>query len=401
VLVLNDCSDQDNLGTDALMDGLHMILLGSVPTATFRSIPSHWVMDASVLGTAFRDGGKRLAQPTPVFPDVADQFEEIAGEWLQGRAGPAAMEFLAKFDGVDLVVLNGEGSIYRTNQSAVRELFLVWLAKTHLGIPTIFVNGTIHLTDVVPILPAMVRKALGVLDAVAVREPFSLRNLHAYASDIPARLIPDTAFVRQADTARSGDAVRAVHERLQGRDYFCYDPGPMAMDGRTPYHSAQYALISGLKEIVSEAVLVSTPPVLPHVAALPRLAEETDSIYAGTLRDYREFMALIRDARFVVSGRYHDTIFAAIMGCPTIALASASHKVHGICELLDGLVGMPFDGTDLRSDLDAIKEQAAHYVSVADTLGPDLRAKAQQLGAAAWETGELVKAALALEVRQI
>ena len=65
------------------------------------------------------------------------------------------------------------------------------------------------------------------------------------------------------------------------------------------------------------------------------------------------------------------------------------------------MVGMPFDGTDLRSDLDAIKEQAAHYVSVADTLRPALRAKAQELGTAAWEIGELVKAALGLEVRQI
>ena len=80
-----------------------------------------------------------------------------------------------------MVVLNGEGSVYRTNLSAIRELFIAWLCKCHLGIPTIFVNATVHLTDVMPILPAMVRKTLPVLDAVAVREPLSLRNLAHYA----------------------------------------------------------------------------------------------------------------------------------------------------------------------------------------------------------------------------
>ena len=57
-------------------------------------------------------------------------------------------------------MLNGEGSVYRTNLSAIRELFIAWLCKCHLGIPTIFVNATVHLTDVMPILPAMVRKTL-------------------------------------------------------------------------------------------------------------------------------------------------------------------------------------------------------------------------------------------------
>ena len=62
--------------------------------------------------------------------------------------------YLKALHGVDIVILNGEGSMYRTNLSAIRELFLAWFAKTRLGIPTIFINGQVHLTLVVPILPA-------------------------------------------------------------------------------------------------------------------------------------------------------------------------------------------------------------------------------------------------------
>lgn len=400
LLLLNDCGDQDNFGTEALMDGLAVIFSETISAARFRSIPSHWVMDASAFSSAFPDGGKNLRQPAPAFPVVVDQFDEIADEWQTGRGGPGVSEYLAKLKGIDLVILNGEGSIYRTNLSAIRELFLVWFAKTRLGIPAIFVNGTVHLTDVVPILPAMVRKVFGVLDAVAVREPFSLRNLRTHTPDIPVRLIPDAAFVHTADQASAAGAVTAVRKQLGGRGYFCYDPGPMTVDNRTPKRSAEHLLISELKGIVSQAVLIPSPPVLRHVEELARIADETDSIYAGKLRDYREYMALVRDAEFVVSGRHHDTIFAAITGCPTIALAGASHKVHGVCELLDGLVGTPYDSTDFRSNIEAIKRRAGDYVSNQHTLRPALQGKAHELGEATLEMGQMVNAALGREVYQ-
>jgi hypothetical protein len=390
--VLNDCSDQDNFGTEALMDGLRVILSQGVSHGRIRSIPSHWVMDPSAFGSAFPDGGKNLRQPTPVFPSVADQFDEIADEWLAGRGGPGASEYLAEFIDIDLVVLNGEGSIYRANLSAQRELFLTWLAKTRLGIPAIFANGTVHLTDVLPILPAMVRKTFASLDTVVVREPFSLRNVRAYAPNVPVRLIPDTAFVHTADQARVARAAIAVQKHLSGQSYFCYDPGPMAIDNRTPGSSAEYQLISELKTIVPQAVLVPTPPVLRHVEELSRIAKETDSIYAGRLRDYREYMALVQNAQFVVSGRYHDLILAGIMGCPTIGLAAASHKLHGACELLG--LGTPFDGTDLRSNMEAIKQRAVDYISNRDTLRDELEARTKELSLAAWELNEVIDAAV-------
>ena len=73
-------------------------------------------------------------------------------------------------------------------------------------------------------------------------------------------------------------------------------------------------------------------------------------------------MALVAGARFSITGRYHNAILAAIMGCPSITFGSTSFKVHGACELLDGLVGSPYDSTDLLPNLDAIAQQALRYV---------------------------------------
>jgi polysaccharide pyruvyl transferase WcaK-like protein len=267
-------------------------------------------------------------------------------------------------------VLNGEGSLYRANLSAIRELFLAWLTKARLGIPTIFVNGSLHLTGVGPILPAMARKAFRSIDGVAVREAWSLRNLEEYVPDVEAQLFPDAAFVLTPDEARESDAVRILRDRIGGSPYFCFDPGVMPIDTRGGERSALYQMMSALKRITPRAVFVSSAPADRYVE---QIAHDTDSIYVDTITDYREFMALTSGAQFLVTGRYHNVILAAIMGCPSIALGSTTHKVHGACEMLDGVVGSPYDGTELFPQLDAISRQAATYVQRRADLGDRLR----------------------------
>lgn len=388
IVLLNDCRDQVNFGAEVLVDGLIHIIHDRVPDATLVPIPSHWLIDTTYGLDGFADGGKGLRQPSVRYPSVADQFEAIADDWLQGAGGRDADEVLRRFDGASLVVLNGEGSIYRTNLSAIRELFLAWLAKDRLKIPTVFVNGGIHLTDVMPVLPAMVRKTLPRLDAIAVREPRSLRNLREYVPGVDARLFPDSAFVFTPAVARRSEAVAAVHRRIGGSPYFCFDPGPMPMDARRGGRSALYRLIAALKGDDLQAVLVCSAPADEFIEAI---ADETDSLYVDTITDYREFMALVSDAQFLVSGRYHNPILAAIMGCPTITLASTNHKVHGACEMLDGALGMPYDGTSLLPDLDAIVDHARGYVLHRDEWSDRLRRICERRRLEVMGLGDLVK----------
>ena len=388
IVLLNDCRDQISVGSNALADGLIEILSRAMPTATIRPIPSHWLVERSAFDS-FVEGGVGLRQPRATFPALADQFETIADDWLSGRGGRDAHEYLERFEGADLVVLNGEGSLYRTNQSAIRELYLAWLCKVRLGIPTVYLNGGLHLTGVMPILPAMVRKTFRALDAVAIREPFSWRNLQEYVPDVHAHLVPDAAFILTPEDARESDAVRVVRERIGGSPYFCFDPGAMPMDARGGERSALYQMIVALKRVTPRAVFVSHSPPDDYIAEIAQL---TDSIYVDTVREYRELMALVSGAEFQVTGRHHNVILAAIMGCPSIAFGGSTHKVHGACEWLEGLVREPFDGTDLRSQIEAIEDQARAYVTDRDGLREQLlkvsghrRSEALQLGQLAAE----------------
>jgi hypothetical protein len=391
VVLINDCRDQVNFGADALMDGLLVILGVSLPGATIVPIPSHWLLSLRVDRSVFVEGGRGLTQPGPTFPAVADQFETVAKEWTEGHGGSGALEFLSRFEGADLVVLNGEGSLYRTNPSAIRELFLAWFARERLGIPTVFINGMVHLTDVVPVLPAMVRKSFSALDAVAVREPYSLRNLRAYAPEVDAVVLPDSAFVFTADDASSTPAVQAVKAQIGDSPYFCFDPGPMPMDHRSSSQSGLHQMLVRLMNVVPQAVLVSSGPADEYIRAA---AADTNSIYVDSLTDYREYMALVADAQFVVSGRYHNPILAAIMGCPSITFASANHKVHGACEMLNGIVGSPYDGTDLRSQLDAIEGRAREYVTNRIEIGGQLTDLCRRRRTEARALGEVAAGAL-------
>jgi polysaccharide pyruvyl transferase WcaK-like protein len=386
MVLLNDCRDHDNFGAQALVDGLISILSTRAPTATLLPVPSHWMYDKATDLRCMVDGGEGLRYRRATFPTVADQFETISDEWLKGRGGPDADTFLRRFDGADIVVLNGEGSIYRTNHTAVRELFLAWLAKERLGIPTVYVNGGLHLTGVMPILPAMVRKTFRCLDAVAVREAWSLRNLEEYVPEVHGHLFPDSAFVLTTDDARESEVVARIREQVGGSPYFCFDPGPMPMDGRGGERSALYQMITALRGVVPRAVFVRSARADQYIE---EMAQDTGSCYVDT-KDYREFMALVSGAEFVVSGRYHNVILAGIMGCPSIAFGSSSHKVHGACEMLDNIVGSPYDGTDLRTELDAIADHAAGYVENRDALGKRLRAICLRRRVEAFELGNLV-----------
>jgi polysaccharide pyruvyl transferase WcaK-like protein len=330
----------------------------TAPNASVRPIPSHWLLDTSNGFGAFNNGGAGMRQLPAAYPAVADQFEAVAEDWLQGRGGPGADELLSRFQGADLVVLNGEGSLYRTNLSAIRELFIAWLCKCHLGVPTIFVNGTVHLTDVMPILPAMVRKTLPVLDAVAVREPHSLRNLAHYAPGVGVQLIPDSAFALTSDDSRETSLSDFISARIGNAPYFCFDPGPMPIDHRPGRRSSLYRLIAALKDVTADAVFVRNGPADGYIE---EIAKETNSLYIGALVDYREWMTVVRGAQFLLTGRYHNAILAAIMGCPPMTLGSSSHKVHGACEMLE-IVGTPYDGTNLVSQISSIAGHAHHYV---------------------------------------
>lgn len=376
VLFVNDTRDQENWGSEALVEALEQLLRDTFPGRQLRYIPSHQLGHPSFGYKAYIKGGKGMRQASLLLPEVVDQFEQIAEEWLEGRGGPGALELLDMMDGVEAVVFNGEGSIYRTNYSAIKALFILWFAKTKLGIPSFFLNGGIHLTQIDPILPAMVRKVFSVLDGVTMREPCSLRNLNEYAPGISAELVPDSAFLLRRTIATELEHLSEFQTALGGQNYFCYSVGMMAPDYRFREKSTLFHFIKNLKGLGLQAVLLAKAPA---DLFLEQVARDTGSVFFGPGKSYADLMGVLQNASFQLSGRYHHLILGAIVGCPGIPFAAASHKVHGLCELMEGRMGKPFDVTDLRSCTNEIKQLAQSYLSHGATPRESLRLHCDRL----------------------
>ena len=85
------------------------------------------------------------------------------------------------------------------------------------------------------------------------------------------------------------------------------------------------------------------------------------------------------------------------MGCPAIAIASISHKVHGVCEQLG--FREPYDGTDLWSNIEKITADAASHLASGVTLRNEIRSHAARLAAESFEMGVVVKDVLAKHSR--
>jgi polysaccharide pyruvyl transferase WcaK-like protein len=270
---------------------------------------------------------------------------------------------------------------------------MMWYAKTRLGIPCFFLNGSVTLTDVDPILPAMIRKEFAVFDGVMVREPWSLRNCARYLPGIPVHLAPDSVFHFQrsdATAAAPGDLVPALRS---GEPYFCFSLSMLPMDFvRTRGRSSVVGALRLLKTKVPQAVLMAKDG---EDQFLKSVAAETRSLFFGPSRTFRDVMALLGGARFLFTGRYHHAILAAIMGCPAVPMITTSHKMNGLCELLGLPDYEPLDPTDLWTEMPRLEARVTALLAGGDPWRARVQAAADRLRPDVDRMGEMVAAGLA------
>jgi hypothetical protein len=405
IVLINDNSAHLNWGAQASPPSLVKILQEAMPGCSIRTLPHEWLRRSYrqlrpwMGGTAFRPSRRRIirvaleycSKPAQFFPDVADDFDYRADEWLAGRGGPQGAEFLELAQAADVVVYNGENSIYLNTPEGCHGIFLLWLSKTRLGKPSGIVNHTAHLNDVRPIMTGMARLVFPVLDVVAVREPCSLRDLQSLGIR-NAKCYPDVVFSLQpADFSRQRTDQWRRRHGLDDQSYFCLSASglPMSMP-RGAWDGEITAMVRDLKASGLQAVLVAKDPwCLP----LAGVARRTDSLFFGPEHEYHDLWPLFEGASFLVSGHYHYVIFASMAGCPFVPLTVNNHKMKGVCELLGWERTEPFDATLLRECRTAIVAEAGRLRDQRSDLSARLLEKSAALREQAFGLGVRIAAA--------
>jgi polysaccharide pyruvyl transferase WcaK-like protein len=225
----------------------------------------------------------------------------------------------------DVVVVNGEGSLHGFSGNARALLYLAYAAKKHLGKEVHIINHSCYPEDSLNRSDFsrwdFYRKVYAVADSVAVREPISYRLLKdAGMSAVPAfDCIP--LFVRKHYAApRRRDARKVLIA------------GSVAWSRSSLSEFARY--FRGMLRMGYEVSVLTGARLLPAEDDQIFL-KELRSVCAGGWRvkhaqSMDEWLNAIAGAGVLVSGRFHHTIAAAVLGTPFILFESNTPKNAGI-----------------------------------------------------------------------
>jgi polysaccharide pyruvyl transferase WcaK-like protein len=357
ILLLNDTRDQNNWGSVALTDALVAILHESCPQMDLRCIPSISLWTSTSKAGAL----------TMVLPALADDYEETAFAWQKGRGGSEADAFIRQVKWADLVIYNGEGSIYRRNHSAIKALFMSWYARKILGKPCAYLNGGLHLTHVEPFLPPMARRTLLELDAVTIRESWSLQCAREFVPGLEAELLPDSAFYY---------APESLADQQPG-SYFCVAGGQMPHSLVRGKEAPICRLIQALQRKGLKAMILAREDEDQYLAGV---AEMCGATFYGRDLAVDEVLGLLRSAALQLSGRYHHFIFGTLWGVPSIGFSAMSHKVQGVAEWFGPLLKPVRNSTMLGMEWEETMAQAESYLAAGVDLRRQIAQRARELG---------------------
>ena len=232
----------------------------------------------------------------------------------------------------DIVIFQGEGTMGpKVHFRGLRFFALPFLAKHLWRKPVVSLNQSFYAAR--PSDLAVAANIYRHFDIVALREGQSYALYRGLGVGQPL-LCPDLAF-----RARPADG--AGHE--VDSPYFCVT-GSAAMD---EYDLGAYALLigelaasTGLRPLLLYSKQDDARLLSAVAEALP--AGTYAAINSKHMATYDAILPILRDARFVIGGRYHTAVTALAQATPVILLPANTHKNEGLATMLG--IDLPVHG---------------------------------------------------------
>ena len=310
-----------------------------------------------------------------------------------------------KISEADIIVINGEGSMIFTNpprQDLLFQLMMIEITAGYFRKPVYYVNAMmsdcpIHGHNEDTAIQAV--EGLKRCNAVAFRDLQSLENAKTIDAKLNCKFVPDALFSWahyfencESNIPSNGDFVISFPERDEyfGQYYFSGDYiciGGSSLAAWTPEEAipAYCSLLQQLKKYNAEIYLVQTcrgDAFLKEVAAIthtPLIPVETSVLLGGVI---------LANARIMISGRYHPSIFASLGGTPCIFLGSNSHKTRSLQEILEYDDITEYNAIPTDSDVIAISKKAKLIIQKGNGLRDQIKKVSKRRGE---ETNKLLK----------
>jgi hypothetical protein len=339
ILLVNDTYDDSNLGCKATTNALYELI--------DEYLDDHIVSDVIKLYHTERN------EITGIIPRRFKDFHALAKKIGAGIIPPVLEFDISRIKSCDIVIINGEGSIYKDVLKCRYQLFLAYISKTVYNKAVYIVNHTAEISFVKDII----KEVYAILDGIAVREPFSLNELKNIGITNVV-LAPDAVFKYKLK-ASSRFSSRLPHGFNFKKDFIIIggsslnNPLYEKWYGKWDYNSF-IIFIKKIKEITGMQIMLAD---VGGDGFLRGFDFEKDTFYS--VFNYNDYMALSYHAKVHISGRHHASCLAAISGCPLIGLTANTHKMEGDFMLLDWDIPV-FNFYKINDYIDDI----LHYVSI-------------------------------------
>jgi len=286
-------------------------------------------------------------------------------------------DYLPAIEQADYVVFQAEGTLAADFYMGLRLLLLPYYARVLLKKPIYSLNQTIFAGS--PRFERVLQSVLSKFDLLAVREPASLD----YARSIglsDCQFIPDAAF----NTVASRENPLLHPEGLRPQQYVCFS-GSAVIDSVSPERYRQLILDTAAKSDGDIVLLGSAAEDRRFFDGLPGTLPNGRRIVAAPLDlTYQQVAAVLRDARLLVSGRFHMAVLAATVATPLVLLPTNTFKNDGLLAMLK--YPLPVrrfsDVEQIERDIEYVlhrREELSALLLVAKTAISQLAADGQQL----------------------
>lgn len=264
--------------------------------------------------------GKRLRN---LYMAPSPEASELA--WMERRVSARFAHVVERVRNADIVFFQGEGSVGPTRYFQSSRLFgLPFVAKHVWKKPVISLNQTLYARSEAD--ETALRNIFGAFDMVALRETTSLEFSRRIGIG-SALLCPDMAFC---------DAFESFSKpENDGEPYFCVTGSAALNQYDLPVFAAAISEISRTEKLKFRT-LYSKSYDKPLADLLSRSCptQSLGSVSSSDYPNYRQIVPFLRNAAFVLGGRYHTSISALACATPVVLTPSNSHKSTGLAALL-------------------------------------------------------------------
>ncbi|NOT24475.1 MAG: polysaccharide pyruvyl transferase family protein [Acidobacteria bacterium] len=283
-------------------------------------------------------------------PATFDEMNDPAFRRSACDANPILTDALRE---ADVVVVNGEGTLHRSHPAPRNLLFLMHLARHHFGKPVHLINHSFFpsgSTDASAELDPMYRAVAVGLARVVPREALSLGVHRRLGIEAVQGFDCLPRFI-----ARHRERLTLTRNHR----------GPLLLSGGvnfTPDTSRQISrAAAGCREPGQRVVYLTgarSQPAREDTAIYGFMKADIPDLECFDAATMNDWLDAIASAQCLVSGRFHHTLAAAMLGTPAAAFPSNTPKLQAACEMLGLNAPLTFDDPETDARLVQFVESA-------------------------------------------